>query len=63
MVCKSACMADLETALRRPWRVMHKPVKYVEKGLTYAARGAWVVFDALNSIRPNEGFVKVVFGP
>src|SRR6187399_1306543 len=36
---------------------MHKPVKYVEKGLTYAARGAWVVFDALNSVRPNEGFV------
>jgi uncharacterized radical SAM superfamily Fe-S cluster-containing enzyme len=35
---------------------MHKPVKYVEKGLTYAARGAWVVFDALNGIRPGEGF-------
>src|SRR5215510_15106317 len=35
---------------------MHKPVKYVEKGLTVAARGAWVVFDALNSIRPSEGF-------
>ena len=35
---------------------MHKPVKYVEKGLTFAAKGAWVVFDALNSIRPNEGF-------
>jgi uncharacterized radical SAM superfamily Fe-S cluster-containing enzyme len=35
---------------------MHKPVKYVEKGLTYAARGAWVVFDALNGIRQNEGF-------
>ena len=36
---------------------MHKPVKYVEKGLTYAAKGAWVVFDALNSIRPNDGFI------
>jgi uncharacterized radical SAM superfamily Fe-S cluster-containing enzyme len=35
---------------------MHKPVKYVEKGLTIAARGAWAVFDALNSIQPNEGF-------
>ena len=35
---------------------MHKPVKYVEKGLTYAAQGAWVVFDALNSIKPNEAF-------
>ena len=35
---------------------MHKPIKYVEKGLTYAARGAWVVFDALNSIKPNPSF-------
>jgi uncharacterized radical SAM superfamily Fe-S cluster-containing enzyme len=35
---------------------MHKPVKYAEKGLTIAAKGAWVVFDALNKIRPNEGF-------
>ena len=35
---------------------MHKPVKYVEKGLTIAAKGAWVVFDALNSIKPNESF-------
>jgi len=36
---------------------MHKPIKYVEKGLTVVARGAWTVFDALNSIRPNESFV------
>ena len=36
---------------------MHKPVKYVEKGLTIAAKGAWVVFDALNSIRPNASFI------
>jgi uncharacterized radical SAM superfamily Fe-S cluster-containing enzyme len=36
---------------------MHKPVKYVEKGLTLVARGAWTVFDALNSIKPNEGFI------
>jgi tetraether lipid synthase len=36
---------------------MHKPVKYVEKGLTYVARGAWAVFDSLNSIRPNDGFI------
>ncbi|MCC7031979.1 MAG: radical SAM protein [Acidobacteria bacterium] len=35
---------------------MHKPVKYVEKGLTYIAKGAWQVFDALNSIRPNQAF-------
>jgi 7,8-dihydro-6-hydroxymethylpterin dimethyltransferase len=32
---------------------MHKPVKYVEKGLTYVAKGAWTVFDALNSIKRN----------
>ena len=38
------------------WGVMHKPVKYVEKGLTIAAKGAWVVFDALNSIKQNESF-------
>ena len=35
---------------------MHKPIKYVEKGLTYAAKGAWVVFDALNRIKPNASF-------
>src|SRR4051812_37561429 len=30
---------------------MHKPVKYVEKAVTVAAKGAWVVFDAFNSIK------------
>jgi uncharacterized radical SAM superfamily Fe-S cluster-containing enzyme len=35
---------------------MHKPIKYVEKGLTLAARGAWTVFDSLNQLRPNPGF-------
>jgi tetraether lipid synthase len=35
---------------------MHKPVKYVEKGLTLVAKGAWSVFSSLNSIRPNAGF-------
>ena len=35
---------------------MHKPIKYVEKGLTVAAKGAWTVFDALNNIRPNASF-------
>jgi uncharacterized radical SAM superfamily Fe-S cluster-containing enzyme len=35
---------------------MHKPVKYVEKGLTIVAKGAWSVFNTLNSIRPNPGF-------
>jgi uncharacterized radical SAM superfamily Fe-S cluster-containing enzyme len=35
---------------------MHKPIKYVEKGFTVAARGAWTVFDALNSISPAQSF-------
>jgi len=35
---------------------MHKPIKYAEKGLTYAAQAAWVVYDALNRISPNESF-------
>jgi uncharacterized radical SAM superfamily Fe-S cluster-containing enzyme len=35
---------------------MHKPIKYVEKGLTVAARGAWSVFDTLNSIKPGQPF-------
>src|SRR5678816_3421525 len=34
-------------------RSMHKPIKYVEKGITVAAKGAWAVFDTLNSIKPN----------
>ena len=36
---------------------MHKPVKYVEKGLVYAAKGAWAVFDTLNSVRPGASFI------
>jgi uncharacterized radical SAM superfamily Fe-S cluster-containing enzyme len=35
---------------------MHKPIKYVEKGLTYAAKGAWGVFSTLNRIKPGEPF-------
>jgi uncharacterized radical SAM superfamily Fe-S cluster-containing enzyme len=35
---------------------MHKPIKYAEKALTYAAGAAWVVFDKLNGIRRNPGF-------
>jgi uncharacterized radical SAM superfamily Fe-S cluster-containing enzyme len=35
---------------------MHKPIKYAEKGLTYAARAAWTVFDTMNSVRPNQAF-------
>ena len=35
---------------------MHKPIKYVEKAVTVAAKGAWVVFDKLNSINHNPSF-------
>jgi len=35
---------------------MHKPVKYVEKAVAVAARGAWEVFSRLNAIRPNPSF-------
>jgi uncharacterized radical SAM superfamily Fe-S cluster-containing enzyme len=36
---------------------MHKPIKYVEKAVTYAAGAAWAVFDTLNQIHQNPGFV------
>lgn len=32
---------------------MRKPIKYFEKGMVWAATGAWHVYDRLNSIRPN----------
>src|SRR3981189_427456 len=32
---------------------MRKPIKYVGKAVTVAARGAWVVFDRFNRIKPN----------
>ncbi|MCI0337548.1 MAG: radical SAM protein [Acidobacteria bacterium] len=35
---------------------MHKPIKYFEKGLTYAAGAAWAIFERLNRIRPNPSF-------
>ena len=35
---------------------MHKPFKYPEKVLTYAAKAAWFVFERLNAIRPNPSF-------
>ena len=35
---------------------MHKPVKYAEKGLTLAARGAWTVFNSLNSVARARPF-------
>ena len=35
---------------------MHKPIKYVEKAVTVAAKGAWAVFDSLNQINQNPSF-------
>ncbi len=35
---------------------MHKPIKYVEKAATVAAKAAWQVFDTLNQISQNPGF-------
>jgi uncharacterized radical SAM superfamily Fe-S cluster-containing enzyme len=35
---------------------MHKPIKYVEKGITIAAHGAWSVFNTLNRISPGKPF-------
>src|SRR5664280_2467992 len=36
---------------------MHKPIKYAEKALTYAAGAAWFVFDKFNQIGQNPSFV------
>src|SRR5580765_40688 len=36
---------------------MHKPIKYAEKALSYAAGAAWFVFDKFNQIGQNPGFV------
>ncbi len=35
---------------------MHRPMKYAEKALTFAAKGAWAVFERANSVRPNPSF-------
>src|SRR5882672_10927602 len=35
---------------------MHKPIKYVEKGLSMAANGAWVIFNNLNKINQRPSF-------
>ena len=35
---------------------MHKPIKYAEKALSYAANAAWAVFDRLNQIEQNPSF-------
>jgi uncharacterized radical SAM superfamily Fe-S cluster-containing enzyme len=36
---------------------MHSPVKYVEKGLSIAANGAWTVFHTVNRINPGPSFI------
>src|SRR6266699_3556242 len=36
---------------------MHKPIKFVEKGLSIAANGAWVVFNGLNQIKQRPSFI------
>ncbi len=35
---------------------MHKPVKYLEKAVSYAANGAWYVFDFFNQFHQNPSF-------
>jgi len=35
---------------------MHRPIKYAEKALTYAAEAAWAVFERANRIKPNPSF-------
>jgi uncharacterized radical SAM superfamily Fe-S cluster-containing enzyme len=35
---------------------MHKPIKYVEKVFTVAARGGWAVFSAINSVNQGQPF-------
>src|SRR6185295_3160198 len=36
---------------------MHSPIKYLEKGLSVAANGAWTVFNAANRINPGASFI------
>ncbi len=36
---------------------MHRPIKYVEKGLSIAANGAWVIFNGLNKINQRPSFI------
>src|SRR5919106_1392132 len=36
---------------------MHAPIKYVEKGLSLAANGAWHVFSTVNRISQNPSFI------
>src|ERR1035438_5734823 len=36
---------------------MSKAVKYAEKAVVYAAKGAWVIYERLNRISPNPSFI------
>ena len=36
---------------------MHAPIKYFEKGLSFAANGAWGVFNSLNKINQRPSFI------
>src|SRR5262245_21615348 len=36
---------------------MHSPIKYLEKGLSLAASGAWRVFNTANRINPGRSFI------
>jgi hypothetical protein len=37
---------------------MHKPIKYVEKGVTYLAHGAWAALETYNrAVKPGQAFV------
>ena len=40
---------------------MHKPVKYVEKAVTIAAKGAWVVFNGYSVSTLGNNFSQVMF--
>ncbi|HUS06761.1 MAG TPA: radical SAM protein, partial [Bryobacteraceae bacterium] len=36
--------------------IMHKPIKYAEKALTYVAGAAWTVFEKANQYKQNPSF-------
>src|SRR5882672_8136271 len=58
-VCATVFLSSSQesASLRRSSKKMHKPIKYAEKALTYAAGAAWFVFDKFNQIGQNPGFV------
>src|SRR5574340_233445 len=47
----------MRLTLLTPEGNLHKPIKYIEKGLAVAAGAAWGVFAHLNRIRRNPGFI------